>query len=334
MIRTNQENANVPEEPPPRSERVRAYLRNRILPLLVLCFLASAPIPLARFFWVFELFTHFRIQFFAAFFFLLTLSLYIRAWREALVATIFVCFHGSALAPWYIAPPKVDANGPTIQLMSANVLTSNTHYDDFLAIVKENDPDMLLVQEINDAWLTALDPLRSDYPYVTAEARSDNFGIATFSRIELTKSEIMFDPESLVPSIQSIVELDGHSVTVINYHTLPPAGPRYAKTRNRQLAFLKDKVVSTDNHVIIAGDLNTTMWSPHYLDLVREGKLKNARKGFGLQPTWMRDRIPFLTLPLDHVLCSAHLHATASKVLPSFGSDHRAILVNLALQVE
>ena len=37
---------------------------------------------------------------------------------------------------------------------------------------------------------------------------------------------------------------------------------------------------------VLIGDLNVTMWANHYKRLERASGLKNARHGFGVQPTW------------------------------------------------
>lgn len=333
MIRSEKNCPDATAGPLPKAARIREYVRCRVGILVALGILGSIPIPLARFYWLFELTTHFRVHYFLAFTLLLAIALGARAWRWAGIAAVILIIHASALAPWYIPQPLPEGTSEPIRIMTANVFTSNTDYNALISLIKENDPDIFLLQEINEEWLTALQPLKAQYPYVLAKPRNDNFGIATFSRIKFTERTSLNDRISGIPALKTVINIHGRRLVILNYHTLPPADSAHAKTRNRQLARLQEICSASEHLLIVAGDLNTAMWSPNYRDLVREGKLKNARKGFGIQPTWLRARLPFFGLPLDHVLTSANIHATNFRVLPDFGSDHRPILVELRLQL-
>lgn len=80
--------------------------------------------------------------------------------------------------------------------------------------------------------------------------------------------------------------------------------------------------------VIIAGDLNTTMWSPYYKRLARDSGLANARKGFGILATWP-SFYPFLRIPIDHYLVSPEVRVVDLRMGPKFGSDHRPLVADL-----
>jgi endonuclease/exonuclease/phosphatase (EEP) superfamily protein YafD len=72
------------------------------------------------------------------------------------------------------------------------------------------------------------------------------------------------------------------------------------------------------------------MWSPYYRKLVRDSGLRNARKGFGIIPTWPCG-IPMMSIPLDHCLTSPSLQVNAIKRGKQVGSDHFPIIVDLAV---
>jgi len=95
-----------------------------------------------------------------------------------------------------------------------------------------------------------------------------------------------------------------------------------------------------NNHIILAGDLNMSMWSPYYRRLINKTGLHNTRKGFGILPSW---RIPktykqipnwlafFLRIPIDHCLVSRGFEVRNTSIEIETGSDHLPLIVNLSM---
>ena len=79
--------------------------------------------------------------------------------------------------------------------------------------------------------------------------------------------------------------------------------------------------------VVLAGDLNVTMWSPHYIDFIRTSGLTNARDGYGIGGTW--PSIPLLGLPIDHILTTKGSWIGDFRVHSGVGSDHLPVSVEL-----
>nr|WP_094673053.1 hypothetical protein [Hydrocoleum sp. CS-953] len=67
----------------------------------------------------------------------------------------------------------------------------------------------------------------------------------------------------------------------------------------------------------MAGDLNTTMWSPYYQKLEQKTGLRNSRLGFGILPSWPAKGFShsivfyilsrFFQIPIDHCLISSEI---------------------------
>ena len=126
-----------------------------------------------------------------------------------------------------------------------------------------------------------------------------------------------------------MVEKPGGKFTIIGTHCLPPVSGRYFASRNAHLKALAGRVMKTRGPVVVAGDLNTSMWSVHYRDLVERSGLRNARKGHGLLPTWPSGATWLLRIPIDHVLHSHHFTAASARTAQIQGSDHLALIVDL-----
>ena len=72
------------------------------------------------------------------------------------------------------------------------------------------------------------------------------------------------------------------------------------------------------------------MWSPYYSELVRESGLVDARKGFGVLPTWPAPlKLSLMMIPIDHCLVSSELQVAQIKTGPDIESDHLPLIVDL-----
>ena len=140
-----------------------------------------------------ELFSHFRLQYFAASLLLLVVFVGLR-WRTYVVIGIAAtAVNAWLVVPWYLPvqnpPATADGDNPIV-VMAANVLASNGHGDGLVGLVRETEPDLLVVQEVTPAWAKTLSALHPDYPYRIVEPRDDPFGIALFSKFPLESSAV------------------------------------------------------------------------------------------------------------------------------------------------
>ena len=284
----------------------------------------------ASWWWVFDLFTHFRVYYAGT---LLVFSLAAlwsrRRWLGGLC--LIVCgINVAVIAPLYWPPAIEDHIGPRLRFMSMNVYTQNRQYEQVLGCIRAESPDVLFVMEVNRAWMEQLDCLRSDYPYFVAEPRSDNFGVAFFSKVPVEPLQIRSIGDSEIPSVVASLLLDQQTLTVIGTHPLPPVSSGYALERNRQLDAIADFVVSQSGPLVLLGDLNTTSWSPHFQSLVKKTGLRDSRIGFGIQPSWNGGR-RFLAVPLDHVLVSESVYVQDRRIGPDVDSDHRPVIADVSV---
>ena len=276
-----------------------------------------------------QLFTHFRLQYVVVSLSLLLLFKYLRSpWLIGALAASLV-LNASLVLPWYVGEDET-SGGVELKLLHANVLSSNTDYDRLLGLLDTEAPDLVMLQEVSPDWLVALDELRADYPYSYAEAREGNFGIALFSRVPL-KSVSHFDsPPFGYPTIVASLDIDGQVLHFIGTHPMIPVRGTFYDARNEQLAGVAQLLGKQAEPKILVGDLNLSQWDVNYIGLEQQGGVRNARKGFGILPTWPVF-MPFAMIPIDHVLVSETISVTGFYTGPRIGSDHLPLIVTFSL---
>lgn len=283
--------------------------------------------------WPVELATHFRVQY-AVLLALVSLVLAVLArFRIAGFFALMIVPSAAAIFPLYVSPgrpPDIGARMSRLRFMTANIHTDNRRYKAFVDHVRDVNPDVLLVLEVDQAWVRGLAPLRPRYPYRWERPLSDNFGIALYSKLRAISIEGRELGGVDVPAVLARLRVDGGSLAVIGMHTLPPTRPRYSNYRDRQLKAAAELASDLPGPLILAGDLNITGWSPLFNDLLRDGGLTDSRRGFGVQSTWP-SQAALMRIPIDHVLVSPGVHIFDRRVHPGLGSDHRSVVVDLGL---
>ena len=288
---------------------------------------------LGRWWWIFDLASHFRVQYFLL---LLLLALVFGSGRQpwaALGAAIFSLLNLILVAALYFPTIKETPQGQaSYRLLFANVLQANSNYAKVQQLIRSSDPDFIVLAETNRSWLQALENLQENYPYKQSAVREDNYGMAVFSRFPFEQAETRSFGEAGVPSIVVRLNLNNRWVTLIGAHPPPPKGPNRSRFRNEQLMDLADfAAAQTQDHVLLCGDLNLTPWSPYFKQIIQRGGLNDSLAGFGLQPTWPVDR-PLFRVPIDHCLVSPDVYIQSRTLGPAVGSDHFPLIVDFALR--
>jgi endonuclease/exonuclease/phosphatase (EEP) superfamily protein YafD len=281
----------------------------------------------ARWWWRFEQACHFRVQYF----WLLALAgvvlLMARRWKLAVLAALAAIVNVLVILPNYWPPPIASTGGRDLRVISFNVLSENAEREEVLAFVRGQQADLVLLLEVSHDWAKAIERLRDLYPHRHVVPREDNFGIALLSRIPWRDVQTVELGQAGVPTIVARFEIDQHPVVLIGTHPLPPGSRPMAALRDEQLALVAKLVRGQQGAAIVAGDLNTTDFSPCFRDLLATTSLRDSRQGHGIQASW--GPFPFLEIAIDHCLVSPEIAVLQRHVGPHLGSDHRPVIVDL-----
>ncbi len=238
------------------------------------------------------------------------------------------------IVPWYFHRPQItnlESYYP-LKVLSYNVLWDNKQYDQAIALIDRQQPDIAVFQEAQAPWAKALSVLKSDYPYQISVPKLEIEVHSKFP-LENTHIELYGTYRGLVISDLTIGD---RQVKFIATHAYPQLyfGHQGWTIRNQHLEIgIGAYVRQLSLPVIVIGDLNVTMWSPFYRSMIQTSGLYNARQGFGILPTQsaIAPQLSVFSAPIDHCLISPEILVQDFQLGNNIGSDHLPIIADLLI---
>lgn len=126
---------------------------------------------------------------------------------------------------------RIKAPENSFSIMVSNVRMSNKRYDRFLKVVRENDPDILLINEPNKKWAQEIAVLDKEYPYCIKCPLENTYGMMFFSKFKIVEKEIRYLVEEGIPSFYSVIELP--TGKRFDFFTVHPQPRTYIKIQIR-----------------------------------------------------------------------------------------------------
>lgn len=282
--------------------------------------------------WLLDLTTHFRWQYVGVQVLALPALLALRRRRFALATAAALALNLAALGPYLPRFATAAATGASgdeaLGVLIVNLLWSNTNAEALLETAAREPHDVLLLTEFTHDWDARLAPLEKRYPYRVEVPRGDSWGIALLSRLPLADARTV-DLEGL-PAIDARVVAPAGTFRLLGVHLRPPTRPAWARQRNRQLATLGRWAAAAEEPVLVAGDFNSSPYSPYFAAMLEAGGLRTTGAGHGFHFTWPAF-LPLLGIPIDHCAVSGEFTVLEHRRLPPVGSDHYPLLARLAL---
>jgi endonuclease/exonuclease/phosphatase (EEP) superfamily protein YafD len=258
-----------------------------------------------------------------------------RSWAVVQAVLAVVLLAGAAPAvltsAQAMARHGVAESDADLRLVFANLNIGNTEVDALAQWLAEQDGDVIVVTEILPRHMPVLEAALVDYPWKLAEPRPHAFGQVIFSRLPLQDETVAaLDAgawSSPIPVLVSASVAVGEGrLRIAGFHPYPPLLPGTAPERDAQLRQAGDLLGLTPGPMVVTGDFNATAWSPALRDFARHSGLS----GFNLAPTWP-SQLGLAGIAIDHALVGHGVVITRLRIGPWLGSDHRPIVVDLAL---
>ncbi len=291
-----------------------------------------------------ELLSHFKRQYFLISLLLFSLLAITRQKRLILIGLFCVGINLTEIVYWSLPTLGLRHSGTgDLRVLSSNVNVRNNNYSKVISLVRKERPDIAIFMEVNGAWIKQLESIADIFPYSVARVNPSISGIAIYSKLPLENTDVKFFGTSSNPSILGNVKIKGQVISVIAAHPPPPFKPVLFHYRNKQLDEISQYIQQVNNPVVMAGDLNITMWSPYYKRFISKTGLRNARQGFGILPSWPvkttyphYSKIPpfmswLISIPIDHCLISPELKVSKIRTGSNVNSDHLPLIIDLVI---
>lgn len=273
-----------------------------------------------------------------------------KLWRGVFLGgLIFMTFWGRLFLPKFAQPFD---NGPTLTVMTFNTLVHNRDVSASLVIIKNENPDVIFLQEVNQEMSEGMRvELGEIYPYQIVNTTPGVSGMAIFS-----KTPLHLDDEELPlrwigkPQV-AWLSWEGEEIGIVNFHMVAPGLASSGdiswnfRYREGQAEGLVDYAILMDVPIIAGGDANLTSLSGGYKIITRvlRDSWQEAGYGFGhtfpgssingsARPRWGPFSVPQWLVRIDYIFVSDEWIVVDARMAEFDGvSDHRGVVVELAL---
>jgi endonuclease/exonuclease/phosphatase (EEP) superfamily protein YafD len=259
----------------------------------------------------------------------LVIALAVRSWAMVGAAGAMI-----ALCVVWIAPLYVGSGGegePALRVASVNLKFGRADPGPVVEFVRENDIDILALQEVTPEAAAALESagLRDLLPYSEVQADQSFKGTALWSRDPM--ADVAQLDGYVSRHIRAQIDTSAGAITVYSVHPAAPAVLANGAWRS-DLALLANELEQVNGPVMVVGDFNATHDHRSFRDFGALGYVDAFdQAGAGYQPTYPADRIPFPLVMLDHVLVrDTPLRAISVTTVELPRSDHRALIATYA----
>jgi endonuclease/exonuclease/phosphatase (EEP) superfamily protein YafD len=246
-----------------------------------------------------------------------------------LIYLLYLVIPFTRFASRQIIKSRYPAGKNNIKLLVANVFQDNKRSDDYHALIKSTNPDLILMVETNKWWEKKMSSISEDYPYQITVPLENTYGMLLYSRLELLGAEVNYLIKNDIPSISANVKLlSGQLVKLYCLHPEPPVpqeNPRSTE-RDKEILLVAKEAKASKIPVLVAGDLNDVAWSYTTELFVKISGLLDPRRGRGFFNSF-HAKYFFLRFPLDHIFCSSDFTLVSLNRMKNCGSDHFPICV-------
>jgi endonuclease/exonuclease/phosphatase (EEP) superfamily protein YafD len=260
----------------------------------------------------------------------------------------FLWFWGDLFIPSF---NQKSTTGPTLSVMTYNVLAWHDQYDPLMETIRAENPDVLLLQELNTGLAGIFqNDLKDVYPYQILEPVDNPAGIGVVSKYPIRLGEEI--SSDLWIGGPQVLELDWNEeqIKLVNFHMTPTTGilpldeVEESIRLREQEAHILAGLTNPSGSAIIGGDANTSSLSDAYQTITNGLIDAYQSSGFGFGHTFPGSTVPESDRPhigdlyvpawmirIDYVFHSEDWTTISARNARFDGvSDHRGVIVELA----
>jgi endonuclease/exonuclease/phosphatase (EEP) superfamily protein YafD len=237
--------------------------------------------------------------------------------------------NGFMILPLYAGSQAPAAGDDTMTIVSFSVGQRASIRDATFRWINNIEPDLVVLLDSTDDWIRA-EELALPYKVQNDLPPDRTFGITILSK-EAVATEILTASKVRDAVVRIEASLGDQPVVIYAVQSRPASNVTDADYRDEYLKEVSRMARAETSPTVVVGDFQATPWSQAFRDLADTAELENSMEGFGLQTTWPADRWTFFRIPIDHLLHSSELTTIDRYLGPTFGVDHRPLVVQLGI---
>ncbi|WP_178134107.1 endonuclease/exonuclease/phosphatase family protein [Vineibacter terrae] len=210
-----------------------------------------------------------------------------------------------------------------LRIAAVNVYFFNREPQRIEAWLRQEQPDVVVLTEVDRSWRPRIARLADLYPY---QAVGQTAFTVMIARRPWESLEVAAGPRRGQGILVARFDMAGTKLTVIGAHPASPIHPRYARRRNAELEIVARLASDAPGPVVAMGDFNATPWSAPMRRLVRGSPLRYADL---MATTWPTFLPGWLGIKIDHIMVGKGCAVAGYKVGPDVGSDHRPVAATI-----
>ena len=297
-----------------------------------------------EFYWLFDLASHFRLQFASLGLLLAIICIFGLKIKLAFCCLLLIVINTIPL--WRTIEIREKAhlihNEHESVIVSFNLDRKNKNYDSVITYLSSIKADIIFLTEVTKEWRPRLRKLKKLFPYyfeVPEWTPSDKqepklwlrkgdpaMSVALFSRLPCTFVEgLSLGVAERSLAIRSHFFKNGYLLNLIGVQLLMPLPAYEARLQETELNGLATFANELNGPLLVIGDFNLTPYSSRFKKLLEKTDLNRASNG--INPTYPA-QVGLFGLPLDHTLFKGAIRLDVNAG-PFLGSDHRPIISTL-----
>ncbi len=289
-----------------------------------------------------ELFSNFRVYYLllSITIFVIYLILQIRGLETKLFiyfSLVLVIFNAFWIIPWYLPDSRLSDATDQVRVLTFNINIGNNNWDTIANDIQKLKPNLVCISEGSIRSTEELSQrLKNSFPYIYSIPDSSELSI--FSQFPLiSPHREKFEHGTI---LTTSLEINKKTIKIITTHPFAPVNLQLFESRNQLLEEITNYIQQQTTPIIFLGDMNITIWSSYYLQLVKNTNLYNTRLGFGIQPSWVElttyfDKPKWITniikIPIDHILVTNQIEVLDCQTIKAGNSDHRILWSDLII---
>ena len=298
-----------------------------ILNILILLLLVITLVGYNRSVWWFSILDFFRLQYAVAGFILTGFALY-----NGDIVSLVLCLIVTGLNLYRIRKFLPFSFNHTTQIrkqiLSFNTYKENHNPEEIISLIRQADPDLMLMMEMTEEMETNLQDVLKSYPDRLETYVRDGFRICLFSKTPLHNKNIQQFGPGCTPLLCAQTDLNGKRYQIFSAHPKPALNKQWDEERHAYFHEIEKVIGRCDLPKIVLGDFNSVPWENHFNRFLSNTDLKSTVQGYGYRITWPV-YLPVLGVPMDHILLSRNENYSCLNVGPYAGSDHYPVSINL-----